>query len=97
MRNELAAARARELGLEESTYLVATDLVRGDKELAPVLREWEAATTPLAGLRVVILTRWSWVDRHEAWFSFAVDELLAYAVRVMLLEQWLRTDDKDGA
>lgn len=97
LRNELAAARARKLGLGESDYQVATDLVRGDEDLAPVLSEWEAATTPLAGLRVVIGARWSWVDRHDAWFSFSVDELLAYAARVMLLEQWRRTDDKDNA
>lgn len=97
LRNALAAARARRLGLGESDYQVATDLVRGDQDLALVLSEWEAATTPLDGLRVVIRARWSWVDRHDAWFSFSVDELLAYAARVMLLEQWRRTEDKDNA
>ncbi len=97
LRNELAAARARKLGLGESDYQVAADLVHGDEDLAPVLSEWETAATPLAGLRVVIRARWSWVDRHDAWFSFSVDELLAYAARVMLLEQWRRIDDKDNA
>jgi hypothetical protein len=95
LRNALAAARARRLGLEESGYLVAADLVHSDEDLAPVLSEWEAAPTPLIGLRVVIRARWSWLDRHDAWFSFSVDELLAYAARVMLLEQWLCTEEKE--
>ena len=61
------------------------------------ISEWESATTPLAGLRVVMRARWSWIDQHDAWFSFSVDELLAYAARVMLLEQWCRTDEKEMA
>ena len=95
LRNALAAARARRLGLEESDYQVAADLAHSDRDLSPVLSEWEAAPTPLAGLRVVIRARWSWVDRHDSWFSFSVDELLAYAARVMLLEQWRRTEEKE--
>lgn len=97
LRNALAAARARKLGLEVSDYQVATDLGRSDEDLAPMLSEWESAATPLASLRIVIRARWSWLDRHDAWFTFSVDELLAYAARVMLLEQWRRTDDKDNA
>ena len=95
LRNALAAARARRLGLEESDYQVAADLIHSDEDLSPVLSEWEAAPTPLAGLRAVIRARWSWLDGHDAWFSFSVDELLAYAARVMLLEQWRRTEEKE--
>lgn len=94
LRNGLAATRARLLGLEESDYQLATDLAHSDEDLSPALSEWEAAPTPLAALRLVIRARWSWLDRHDAWFSFSVDELLAYATRVMLLEQWLRTEEK---
>lgn len=94
LRNALATARARRLGIEETAYLVATDLSVSDEDLSPVLSEWETATTPLMGLRVVIRARWSWIDRHDAWFSFSVDELLAYAARVMLLEQWRRSAEQ---
>jgi hypothetical protein len=95
LRNAMAGVRARRLELDESHYKVAADLAHCDEDLSPVLSEWEAATTPLAGLRVVIRARWSWLDRHDAWFSFSVDELLAYAARVMLLEQWRRTEEKE--
>lgn len=95
LRNGLATARAKRLGLDESAYLVAPDLNAPDENLSLVQSEWEAATTPLAGLRVVIRARWSWIEQHDAWFSFSVDELLAYAVRVMLLEQWRRTASEE--
>ncbi len=105
LRNALAAARAKRLGLDESDYQIATDLAPTglaptdwagtDEDLAPVLTDWEAAPTPLAGLQVVIRARWAWLDRHDAWFSFSVDELLAYAARVILLEQWSRTEEKE--
>jgi len=95
LRNALAVARARHLGLDESGYLVAADLADSDEDLSAALSQWEAAPTPLAGLRAVIRLRWSWLDRHDSWFTFSVDELLAYAARVMLLEQWLRTEENE--
>lgn len=95
LRNAIASARARRLGLDESAYSVAPDLADTDEDLSPVVSEWETATTPLAGLRVLIRARWDWVERHDAWFSFSVDEILAYAVRIMLLEQWRRTAEQD--
>ena len=70
---------------------------RGDTSL--VVDEWAAVPTPLAGLQAVIRGRWSWVDDHDDWFSFSFDEVLAYAVRVMLLEQWRRsaTEEEEAA
>lgn len=95
LRNALATARSRRLGLEETGYLIAADLIDQGEDLSPVLSEWEAAPTPLAGLRVVIRAHWAWIEQHDAWFSFSVDELLAYAARVMLLEQWRRSAEKE--
>ncbi len=91
LRNTLATARARRLGLAEGDYLIAADLAAENGEASVVVDEWAAAPTPLAGLQAVIRGRWAWVDEHDGWFSFSVDELLAYAVRVMLLEQWRRS------
>jgi hypothetical protein len=95
LRNELARVRARRLGLEEAAYVVASDLAAVEGDLSSVVNTWEAAATPLAGLRVVIGARWSWVDEHEMWFSFSSDELLAYATRIMLLEQWCRSAESE--
>jgi hypothetical protein len=100
LRNALATARAKRLGLNELSYVVAAELAgvnEDENDWSVVLAPWESATTPLAGQRAVIRARWDWVHRHEAWFSFSADELLVYAVRVMLLEQWQRLMDRDEA
>jgi len=84
LRNAVAAARARALGLEASDYLVAVD-ISADDDLSAVAAEWAAATSPLVGLRTLDTARWRWIAEHEAWFSFGDDELAAYAARLMLL------------
>jgi len=96
LRNALAAARARRLGLEEADYQVAIDLSASEEDFTATMDEWAAAPTPLAGLRVVIRARWSWIDDHESWFSFSENELLVYAARLMLLEQWRRCAEERG-
>ncbi len=88
LRNALAAARAAALGLDAERYLVEPDLADGQADFAAVLGEWSAAATPLAGLRVLDAARWRWLAEHDAWFSFADDELAAYATRLMLLHRW---------
>ena len=96
LRNTLAVARAKRLGLEEAGYLVARDLAdESPEDFSATLSEWTSAATPLDGLRVVMRARWAWIAQHDAWFSFSEDELLAYAARLMLLDQWRRTT-RDG-
>jgi len=90
LRNALAAARATALGLESAPYLVAADLGRSDEDFAAVISEWSAAADPLAGLRVLDRVRWTWLVEHDGWFSFADDELAAYAAKLMLLVRWQR-------
>lgn len=90
LRNAVAAARATALALEPSPYLVATDLAEDDPDLQAVITEWAAAPDPLAGMQVLDRCRWRWLDEHEKWFSFADDELAAYAMRLVLLHRWRR-------
>jgi len=91
LRNALAEARAKRLGIEGASYRVGDDLPDCEEDFSGMLSEWAAAETPLAGLRVVIRARWDWLGMNDAWFSFSEDELVAYAVRLMLLEQWRRS------
>jgi len=90
LRNALAAARARALSLGPDDYLVATELVQTDGDFNDLLNAWAAAEDPLAGLRVLDSARWAWLAEHDAWFTFADDELAAYAARLMLLRRWHR-------
>ncbi|MGB2821431.1 MAG: hypothetical protein WBF17_10645, partial [Phycisphaerae bacterium] len=71
-------------------HLVEPDLAAPQDEFTLVLGEWSAARDPLAGLRVLDAARWRWLIEHDAWFTFADDELAAYAAKLMLLHRWKR-------
>lgn len=90
LRNALVTLRAKRLGLEAADYLVAEDLATAGEDFEGVLAEWASAASPLVGQQVLLRARWSWLDEHDAWFSFSDDELAVYAVRLMLLQQWER-------
>ena len=92
LRNAVAAARAKALGLEASDYLVAEDLSPAD-DLSAVTSEWASAPDPFAGLRILDTARWHWIVEHDAWFSFGDDELGAYAAKLMLLVRWARLSE----
>ena len=93
LRNALASERARRLGLDEASFLVATDLVSDEEDGSEALGQWATAATPLDGLHHVLRYRWKWLERQDPWFSFSEDELLVYAARLMLLEWWRRVDE----
>jgi len=97
LRNALAQERAKRLGLEPSDYLVAQELADPEADFSEMLREWASAPTPLAGWRVVLRERWNWCRANEAWFQFTEDELLVYAVRLLLLTQWRRSSEEEAA
>lgn len=102
LRNALAAARARRLGLAEADYQVApppepvgglwfgSEGGGGEGDLSEIVERWASIGDPIAALRVLILASWAWVGRHDAWFTFRNDELAAYAARLLLLYRWHR-------
>ncbi len=90
VRNALVIARAERLGLEAKDYVVATDLEGPEEEPSSLISEWESATDPLAGTRVLIRAEWAWVAEHAGWFKFNLDEIVAYAAQLVLLERWQR-------
>ncbi len=97
LRNALAQQRAKRLGLEPTEYLVAQEFTDPEADFTDMLRQWATAPTPLAGWRVVLQHRWHWCRANEAWFSFTEDELLVYAVRLLLLCQWHRSSQEEAA
>lgn len=97
LRNALAGARARNLGLEPSDYVVAEDLADPSLEVDDVVGRWATAPHPLEGWRVLIRWRWDWARAHDAWFTFGDDELAAYGAKLMLLVRWHRLDEADPA
>lgn len=88
LRNALATRRAKTLDLEAGDYLVATDLASDDEDFSLLVSEWSAAPDPLTGLQLLDRGRWEWLCEHDRWFTFADDELAAYAAKLVLLERW---------
>ena len=93
LRNALASERARALDLSDEGGAVAAELVDERIDLDRTVNEWSAARTPLAGLQTVDHARWDWLAQHDRWFSFAIDELAAYAAKLSLLCRWERIAD----
>lgn len=90
VRNALAIARARALGLNAEDYLVAPDLGDDPETMASVVAEWSAAPDPLSAQRALDQWRWAWLNENDRWFSFTDDELVAYAAKLLLLDRWQR-------
>lgn len=90
LRNALASARAKALGLDAARYLVTPELGYEEDEYTAVLGEWSAAPNPMAGLQVLDSARWAWIGEHDGWFTFKNDELVAYAARLVILHRWKR-------
>ena len=90
LRNALAGARAKALGLDGARYLVMPELGYDADQYTRALGEWSAAPNPLAGLQALDAARWAWIGEHDAWFTFKDDELAAYAARLVILHRWKR-------
>jgi len=89
MRNALAEARAKTLGLDPNEYFVEPQL-GSSINFSSTLGEWSAAPDPLTGLKVLDRARWDWLERNDRAYSFEDDEIAAYAAKLMLLHRWRR-------
>ena len=90
LRNALVAERARILDLEPADYAVAEALGETDANLGDMVTAFTAATDPLKGQRVLDEARYAWALERSEYFSFSLDEVVAYARRLMLAVRWER-------
>lgn len=88
LRNALAAARARALDLDEREYLLAEEIADADAPVEEIVSAWSAAEDPLSAMRALDQHRWAWLAEHARYFSFELDELAAYARRLVLITRW---------
>lgn len=88
LRNAVATERSRILEIEAAPYLIAADLERADGDLTDVIANWLSTGDPLAGERAGDTWRLTWLDAHDAAFTFSDDEFAAYAARLVILERW---------
>ena len=98
LRNALVGHRARTLGLDAASYQVAGDLVEPDPAIDAIVAQWAAAPDPLAGLQVLDHARLAWLDERDPSYSFADDELVAYALRLLWITRaWRLRQTSEGA
>lgn len=90
LRNAIAEARAKQLELDVDDYLVARELDPDREDCSAAVNEWSAAPDPLAAMKALDNGRWAWLAEHDRWFSFHIDELAAYAAKLVLLHRWHR-------
>jgi len=88
LRNALVDARAEMLQLDGEPYRVAADLAAADESVGAAARAFTEAPDPLTGLRRLDEARWRWVEQRDAYYSFGIDELAAYARKLVLLTRW---------
>ena len=86
LRAALARERSQVFGLEATSP--AAELADEAPALQALVGSWSQAPNPLAALRVLDTARLEWVARHEPWFSFSDDELVAWAMRLAILLRW---------
>jgi len=90
LRNSIAAERARTLELEPADYLVAEDIADDETDVTDIVTAWAAAADPLRALQVLDEARFAWAAERGEYFSFALDEVAAYAARLLLSARWDR-------
>ena len=88
LRNAVARVRAEALELDPAGYLLAEDLAREESAAGEAAEDVASAADPLGALRAMDVARWQWLEDASGYFSFAIDELAAYARRLVLLTRW---------
>ncbi len=86
--NALADVRAKHLGRSLADHNLMPDLDVDPADVAPVVKDWLHAKDPLDGERRLERARWAWIAERDDWFGFSRTELVAYALRLVVLQRW---------
>lgn len=87
LRNALAAERGRLMGRDPAQCVIDFPGGRAVEEYHELVENFQRAPNPLAGARFIEQARWAWLDRHDLRYAFDVNELVAYALRLVILNR----------
>lgn len=87
LRNALAERRGRLAGHTLPPPIVAEELSGPLTALAKEVDAWAAAKDPLSAHRVLSAVRREWIEEHRSWYSFGIDEIAAYGMEWLLLQE----------
>lgn len=92
LRNALVRARAQALNLDAEEYTLLPEEEDVDADFPSVMKRWQQAPTPLLGELVLDRARWDYLTSISPHYSFATDEVVDYAIRILLMARWAQTD-----
>ncbi len=87
LRNALAERRSRLAGHSFPPPLVAEELCDHLGSMSKQTDAWAAATDPLSAQQALTSIRKTWIEQHRRWYSFALDEIAAYALEWLIVYQ----------
>lgn len=94
LRNELSRYRASKKSKDAAVY------IRGEGYLDPILAieaHWAInEESPLEAERFLDRFRWERIEELEKEHYFDIDYLIAYALKLQILERWQRIDSEGG-
>jgi len=93
LRDELAVQRAQRLGLSPDLFLRDAPFYAG---LPTLVKEALAAGTPLAVESALDRRRWAYIDELEVGSQFDLGRLVAYRLKLLLLERRARFRPETG-
>lgn len=93
LRNELAGQRAQRLGLSPDPFLRDASFFTG---LPAMAKEALSAGTPLAVESALDRRRWAYIDELEVGTQFDLGRLVAYRLKLSLLERRARFRPEPG-
>lgn len=91
LRRQLSEARRRS---ESETHVKAS--VEGEWNHGALIAEWSAASDPLAGERLLDKARMEFIDQESMRYSFTIDELVAYLLKLGLLARHAQMQREEG-
>jgi hypothetical protein len=94
LRNALAGARAKRLGVEAAGHLRN---FRHDRELAEIARHLLALDSPLAADEELDRLRWRFLEELGFGHYFDLETLVIYRLKLRILERRARFDPATGA
>lgn len=91
LRSQLLAARTG-AGLDARHK----DLALGPHDHRELIAEWRAASDPMIGEKILDQARMDFIERESRRYSFGIDELAAYFLKLSLLNRHAQMDRQEG-
>lgn len=88
LRKYLANVRAESLGTSLSGNLLVKAVEDSPFDYQKIVSDYHKQTSPLESEKFLDLERWKFADSLAIPYSFSDDEIVVYAIKLLILERW---------